>query len=86
MSLYNIILITLSGGGLMSNSRGIGINEQNVSASGAFFSCYTPVISRHGNEPILIVVNCRVSTITIVMEYNHSFINHFVTVTNYQMP
>ena len=27
----------------MSNSRGIGINEQNVSVSGAFFSCYTEV-------------------------------------------
>ena len=28
----------------MSNSRGLGINGQNVSASGAFFSCHTEVL------------------------------------------
>ena len=28
----------------MSNSRGIEINEQDVLASGAFFSCYTEVL------------------------------------------
>ena len=28
----------------MSNSHGLAINEQNVLASGAFFSCYTEVL------------------------------------------
>ena len=28
----------------MSNLRGIQINEQDVSTSGAFFSCYTEVL------------------------------------------
>ena len=28
----------------MSNSHGIEINEQNTSALGAFFSCYTEVL------------------------------------------
>ena len=36
-------------------------------------------------EIILIVVNCQASTVTMEMEYNHSFANHFMTVTNYAM-